>query len=166
MMGMFESDWGTLYALSTIDRIYEGQKTQDGRRTYRVMRRGEEDGDGISSFTYDRIISHPLQLIPAAPGIDALLVSVGEGDPSVIRTPVIAWARCFDGSIRVVTPAGVDDGHIWKEGEGYVQMPDGSVHAVGEYSSISRFDDLDAYVAYEVEQHRERVDQPEGSQAC
>lgn len=89
-MGMFESDQGTLYALSTIDRNYRGDKTKDGRRTYRGLRTGEDVEDAISGFTDDRIVSHPLDLIPAAPGIEALMVDVGESEPFVNRGPVIA----------------------------------------------------------------------------
>ena len=47
---------------------------------------------------------------------------------------------------------------MWKEGQGYVLMPDGSVHSVGEYLDVIRFDNLEAYVAHEVEEHRQRVE--------
>ncbi|USU06915.1 hypothetical protein NF699_09720 [Sphingomonadaceae bacterium OTU29LAMAA1] len=157
MIGMFDLDWRTSLPLSKIEKITEAGAGKHGQPNYRI----HMDGGGseeLSGHAYTRIASTPLQLIPATAGIEALAVGIDDGEHWVNRAPVIGWARCFDGSIRIVTPAGVDDGHMWKEGQGYVLMPDGSVHSVGEYLDVCRFDSLDAYVAYEVDQHRQRTE--------
>jgi hypothetical protein len=157
MMGMFDLDWRTSLPLSKITKIVEAGKGKGGQNQYRISLEGGGNEE-LSAFAYTRIASTPLQLIPANPGIEALQVSVDGDGPYVNRSPVIAWARCFDSSIRIVTPAGVDDGHMWEEGQGYVLMPDGSVHAVGAYLDVCRFDNLEDYVAYEVDQHRQRAE--------
>lgn len=156
MIGMFDLDWQTSMPLSKIERIAHTGTNKHGQPQYRIFTEGGGSGE-LSDFAYTRIASTPLQLVPAIPGIEALMVDVEGDEPYVNRSPVIAWARCFDGSVRIVTPAGVDDGHMWPEGQGYVLMPDGSVHSVGEYLDVVRFDNLDAYVAYEIDQHRVRA---------
>lgn len=158
MIGMFDTDWRTSLPLAKIDRIVARNADKHGNRTYSLTMDDGEQAD-ISEFSFSRIVSTPLQMIPASPGIEALAVGFDQDGHWINRTPVIAWARCFDGSIRIVTPAGVDDGHIWKEGQGYVLMPDGSVHSVGEYLDVTRFDSLDAYVAYESDQHQQRAEE-------
>jgi hypothetical protein len=157
MIGMFDMDWQNSVPLSKIERIAHTGTDKHGQPQYRIFMDGGGSGE-LSGFAYTRIASTPLQLVPANPGIEALMVDVDGDETYVNRSPVIAWARCFDGSVRIVTPAGVDDGHMWKEGQGYVLMPDGSVHSVGEYLDVIRFDNLDAYVAYEVDQHRVRAE--------
>ncbi|MHA0330301.1 hypothetical protein [Sphingomonas melonis] len=155
MIGMFDADWRTSLPLSKIDKIVEAGTDKHGQNQYRLFVEGEPSCD-LSGFAYTRIASTPLQLVPANPGIEALQVSFDGDGPYVNRSPVIAWARCFDGSIRIVTPAGVDDGHMWKDGQGYVLMPDGSVHAVGEYLDVCGFESLEKYIAHEVDEHRQR----------
>lgn len=157
MIGMFDLDWRTSLPLSKIEKISEAGTDKHGQPIYRIHMEGGGSGE-LSGFAHTRIASTPLQLVPANPGIEALMIDATEGEPYVNRSPVIAWARCFDGSVRIVTPAGVDDGHMWKEGQGYVLMPDGSVHSVGEYLDVCRFDSLDAYVAYEVDQRQVRAE--------
>lgn len=157
MIGMFDLDWRTSLPLTKVERITAGNVDQRGNRNYNVVMKGGERLD-LDGFAYGRLASQPLQLIPATPGIEAMTVGFDDDEPYVNRAPVIAWARCFDGSVRIVTPAGVDDGHIWKEGQGYVLMPDGSVHAVGEYLDVCRFDTLAAYVAHEVDERRQLVE--------
>ncbi len=158
MIGMFDLDWRTSLPLSRINKILSDGTNKHGVEKYRLFLDGEGSCE-LSGFAYSRVISTPLQLVPANPGIEALQVGFDEGDPFVNRAPVIAWARCFDGSIRVVTPAGVDDGHMWKEGQGYVLMPDGSVHSVGAYLDVCRFDSLQEYIDYEVDQQRQRQEE-------
>lgn len=158
MIGMFDRDWRTSLPLSKIERIVDAGSETDGSAKRRLYIEGEECGFDLSGFAYERIASTPLQLVPANPGIEALMVDAEGDDPYVNRSSVIAWARCFDGSVRIVTPAGVDDGHMWKEGQGYILMPDGSVHSVGEYLDVVRFDNLDAYIAHEVQEHRRRAE--------
>ncbi len=157
MIGMFDLDWRTSLPLSKIEKITEAGSDKHGQSNYRIHMEGGGSGD-LSGYAYTRIASTPLQLISATPGIEALMVNVDDGEPYVNRAPVIGWARCFDGSIRIVTPAGVDDGHMWKEGQGYVLMPDGSVHSVGEYLDVIRFDSLDAYVSHEVDAQKQRAE--------
>jgi hypothetical protein len=148
---------GTSLPLSSIEKINYGGKSKHGHTEY-VIHTADEGAFRIGSSEYEKIAGSPLQMIPALPGVEALQVSVDQDGPFVNRAPVIAWARCFDGSIRIVTPAGVDDGHMWKEGQGYVLMPDGSVHAVGEYLDVCRFDTLESYVAYEVDENQKRAE--------
>jgi hypothetical protein len=158
MIGMFDRDWQTSLPLSKIAKIVDAGTEKDGGRRHRLYMEGEDMGFELSGFAYARIASTPLQLIPAQPGISALSVCIDEGEAHVGRAPVIGWARCFDGSVRVVTPAGVDDGHLWKEGQGYILLPDGTVHAVGEYLDYVSFDSLEDYTAHELDQERQRAE--------
>lgn len=122
---------------------------------YRVVFR---DGEvrKVTLDTYQRIVSHPLQLMPAQPGVYALKAYFETGTGEVEKTPVIAWARCVDGSIRIVTPQGVDDGHEWADGRGYVLMPDGSVQAVGEEYAVGGFASVEAYLLYRTHEYQDR----------
>lgn len=157
MTGMFDVDWRTSYPLSKIARITRKDKAQIGDMAYYVRLEGEETSDEISEHAYSEIMAHPQQLIPAQPGIMALSACVEDGVSEVSKTPVIAWALCFDGSIRIVTPMGVDDGRMWKNGWGYIEMPDGAVHAVGDLDYVS-FPSVDAYLKHEVDEKNQRAE--------
>ncbi|MFV0922761.1 hypothetical protein ACR720_04645 [Sphingomonas parapaucimobilis] len=157
MSGMFDMNWRMSYPLSRITRITRKDKAQIGDMAYYVRLEGEETSDEISEYTHSNIMAHPLQLLPAEPGTKALRAYADGGDEGVDKTPVIAWALCFDGSIRIVTPAGVDDGRMWRDGTGYVEMPDGTVHAVGELDYVS-FDSVDAYLKHEIDERNQRAE--------
>jgi len=156
MIGMFDADWRTALPLSSIAKLSRVHKPRQDDHTYEVL---TQDGRtiGLSDNAYDQLVAAPLQLMPAQPGILALYASFDGDEPYVQKTPVIAWALCFDGSVRVVTPAGVDDGHIWEDGHGYVLMPDGTVEAVGAYSDQRSFETFDKWLAHEQEDDRSRV---------
>jgi hypothetical protein len=155
---LFDADWRTSYPLDRITRLTDLGKT-DHSRQYAVSLKGEQSSVTIGEHARDRIVSHPLQLMPAQPGTYALHPYDDEGTLKIGKTPLIAWALCFDGSIRIVTPQGVDDGHAWKEGQGYVLMPDGTVQAVTEYLDYISFDTLDEYLAHEVAERAARETQ-------
>ncbi len=158
MTVLFDADWRTSYPLSRILSIRDAGSDDQGTRSYHLVLKGDEGSAQISAFTYNRIASSPLELMPAQQGIEALSVWFDEGVAQVNKSPVIAWARCFDGSIRIVTPAGVDDGHLWTEGQGYILMPDGVVRATGEYLDFTEFESLDAYIAHEADEERQRAE--------
>ncbi len=156
MIGMFDADWRTALPLSSIAKLSRVHKPRNDDHTYEVV---TQDGRtiGLSDNAYDQLVGAPLQLMPAQPGILALYASFDGDGPYVHKTPVIAWALCFDGSVRVVTPAGVDDGHVWKDGHGYVLMPDGTVEAVGAYSDQRSFETFDKWLAHEKEDNQLQV---------
>jgi len=157
MIGMFDADWRTSLSLSSIVKLSRVRDPKDDQHTYEVV---TDDGKtrGLSNHAYDRLVSAPTQLMPAQPGLLALSASFDGDVPYVHRTPVIAWALCVDGSIRVVTPAGVDDGHAWQEGQGYVLMPDGTVQGVGEYLDHGSFDTFEGWLAQQQEDHQARME--------
>ncbi len=159
MIGLFDADWRTSYPLDRIVRLTDLGKI-DHSRQYAMSLKGEQSSMTIGEHARDRIVSHPLQLMPAQPGTYALHPYDDEGSVKIGKTPLIAWALCFDGSIRIVTPQGVDDGHLWREGQGYVLMPDGTVQAVGEYLDYCEFDTIDAYLAHEVGERAAKTVQP------
>lgn len=100
------------------------------------------------SHDFDRIMLAPQQLIQAQPGISLVRVYVGEGQPGeILREPVIAWALCTDGEIRAVSPNGVNGG-AGREADSFVEMPDGAIHAVGEWSDIAWFTDAAAMLEH------------------
>ncbi|MDY0957862.1 hypothetical protein SOM26_04100 [Sphingomonas sp. CFBP8993] len=154
MTGMFDMNWRMSYPLSRITRITRKDKAQIGDMAYYVRLEGEETSEEISEYEHSNIMARPLQLLPAEPGIKALRAYADGGDEGIDKTPVIAWALCFDGSIRIVTPAGVDDGRMWRDGTGYVEMPDGTVHAVGELDYFS-FPTVAAYFRHEMAQRKQ-----------
>lgn len=163
MTGMFDIDWRTSYPLSKIARITRVEKAKTDV-SYRLLMKDDEYGTEITPFTHSRIMAHPVQLLPAQPGIMALTACIEDGDAEVLKTPVIAWALCFDGSIRAVTPMGVDDGHMWRHGCGYVEMPSGGVHAVGDLDYLG-FDSVDAYLKHEIDQRNQLTEHAESAEA-
>jgi hypothetical protein len=157
MIGMFDVDWRNSLPLSSVAKLSKVHKPKHDDHTYEVL---TQDGQtiGLSDNAYYGLVSAPLQLIPAQPGILALYASF-DGDGSYVhKTPVIAWALCFDGSVRVVTPAGVDDGHVWEDGHGYILMPDGTIEGVGAYLDQRSFKTLEDWLAHEQEEGRERLE--------
>jgi hypothetical protein len=45
-----------------------------------------------------------------------------------------------------------------ERGQGYILLPDGTVHAVGEYLDYVSFDSLEDYTAHELDQERQRAE--------
>lgn len=72
-----------------------------------------------------------------------------------MRTRVIAWALCFDGEVRPVTPNGVNDGN---GRDVYVELADGSIEAVGEWVDPCGFADAD-----EMDRHYRRTAKTEAA---
>lgn len=151
MNGLINLRWDRSIRLDQVEGI-TATMTDDGKTTYRLRLADDEFGHTISADQQDRLQGYPLQLIPAQSGTYALHADVVDGEVQHHQVPVISWARCLDGSIRIVTPAGVDDGHVWSEGSGYVLMPDGTVCAVSEYLADTSFPTLTAYLAHVLDQ--------------
>lgn len=151
MNGLINLRWDRSIRLDQIEGISATMK--DGEKTtYRLRLADNDISETITADQQDRIQGYPLQLIPAQSGTYALHADVVDGEVQHHQVPVISWARCLDGSIRIVTPAGIDDGHVWSEGSGYVLMPNGTVQAVSEYIADTSFPTLTAYLAHVLDQ--------------
>jgi len=146
MTGFLQS-YGTpaiaINAITCIDRSAK-LNTARGSGTYRKVHytRGE-NGDFFEFYAsdVDALMKRPVQLLPAEQGAQLVYVGTHDPEPWITRTPLIAWALCFDGSIRPVTPAGVDDDTTEPAVGWWVQMADGSLHAAVGCFDVSRVDD-------------------------
>ena len=102
-----------------------------------------------------QLLHRPLQLIPAAAGTFVVRVWIDNGVGEASRTMVIAWANCVDGEVRPVTPQGVETD--LPNGTTYVMMADGTVQSVGQWADVVWFDNLDEFIAHEVEHRAENL---------
>ncbi len=136
-------------ALSSIVKIGEPREVRRSWGSSRVRDVSCADGSTHSLGVpfVDGLLRRPMQLMPAEPGTFALHVWGTADDGGVNRTPVIAWALCVDGEVRPVTPQGVNNGGMMRDGEGYVLMPNGSVQSVGEHADEVWFDSVEDYCA-------------------
>lgn len=109
----------------------------------------DERSKVLFKFEADEILRRPVQLIPAQPGTQICRADpTSPSGPTVYRDQLIAWALCLDGEIRVVTPAGVNDGCGEPQEGIHVEMPDGKIVGVGEYTDPCAFDDADAMLRH------------------
>jgi hypothetical protein len=146
MTGFLQSYGTPAIALSAITRIDRAVKlnTARGSGTYRKVhfdRGGEEDFFEFYASDVDALMKRPVQLLPAEQGTQLVYVGTHDPEPWITRTPLIAWALCFDGSIRPVTPAGVDDDTNEPEIGWWVEMRDGGFYAAVGCFDVSRVDD-------------------------
>ncbi|MEG3144238.1 hypothetical protein U1839_06185 [Sphingomonas sp. RT2P30] len=137
---------GTAIAVDQILRIGPEKATSERRHAVCSTTTRDGKGYGLHPTEVDELMRRPLQLIPALPGINLVNIDTHPTDGvygATYRYPVIAWALCMDGEIRVVTPNGVNDGASDDRENGFhVEMPDGSIHSVGSYSEPSFATDI------------------------
>lgn len=151
MIGLFDLVWPEVcVALADIQGIGPtiAPRTDQAYRELRI--RGAE-ARRVSPRDVDRLMQRPVQLLPVAGECAVLRTWTHDGVCEVGRTPVIGWALCMDGEVRVVTPQGVNDGRS-DDVDIYVAMPDGSVQSVGRYCDRIFFDGVDEYLRYQAEQ--------------
>lgn len=148
MMGFVEFAWPDIsVAASEIIAIGRPQKTaRGGEERTLTMRNGDEHT--VSTYTTERLLMRPLQMIAAEPGTYHLRTWRDKGEFGVIKTPVVGWGLCADGDVRPVTPQGVHD-CADRDTSTYVLMPDGSVQSVGEHTEPVWFDTEEEYLAHE-----------------
>lgn len=155
MSGVFDMLTG-YYPLAHIRRISPVQTDSKGWSFHHVKIDGVDGSVQIGESQVDEEILHrPIQLMPAESGTSLLRVWVENGVGKLGRTPIVAWALCFDGQIRVVTPQGVDDGSTTEAA--YVGMPDGSVQSVGMYAEPVFFASAEEYLAHETDRIGEDI---------
>lgn len=147
MTGLFELSHAS-YPLAGIQRLGCERQTTDGITLRYLRHEAEEDAVQISGYEANRILQAPVQLLQAQPGTFVLWAWRDYGVAQVGKRAVIAWALCFDGEIRCVTPQGVNDGDGPTTGDVYVEMPDGSVQAQCPYAEHRDFDNVAAYLAH------------------
>ena len=164
MNGIFELSWPDV-AISLDEITGIGPTVKDARGAFREVRLREGANRTISTHQIDEMMRRPQQLMKADPGTYMLRVWVEDGIGELNRSPVIAWALCVDGEVRVVTPQGVNDGMETRDSDIYALMPDGSVQSVGAYSEPIYFDSTDEYVAHEVAKKAEKSAAASGSAA-
>ncbi len=144
LIGFHDSFGGAAYPLHKITSIGREQDPGDGKALYREVRFEEgKVGFRLYGRQYENFVARPAQLIPSEPGCRLIRAEDGQS----WSEPLIGWALCLDGEIRPVTANGVLGGsspsmHSW------VQMPDSSVQAVGEYTEPCSFDSVADMVAH------------------
>jgi hypothetical protein len=141
--------------ISVIGRVYSPDGKALPRRQV-ILRSGDEYY--VPAHEFEAWQEQPVQLMPAEPGTTLLDIQVENLDaPEIYRTPLIAWAICRDGSIRVVTPSGVDDDGSTPRHGFYVEMPDGRVCAAGSGMAIVNFDSAQEMLDHFVRDARARI---------
>jgi len=83
-----------------------------------------------------------VQLIPAEPGWNSIRAWMDNGQVEVRRTPVIGWALCADGCVRVVTVTGVEPEYY--SSPLYVETAAKEIIGVGFEPCPSRYDSVEA----------------------
>jgi hypothetical protein len=120
-----------------------GTEVKNPGRAYDARKITLTDGRELEAISYDvaQILRQPVQLMPSEPGVQLLHFDPGgkDGETWVGRTPIIAWALCADGEIRVVTPSGVDDGVTEPDQGWFVEMPDGRVFSANRWADCCLF---------------------------
>lgn len=144
MLSGFYEESGVIFPIDRITQIGREHKYNGTGAYVRAVRVGEGDeSHEVVNVNVTRMLARASQLIPAEPG--CRLVRVDEG--KVWGEPLIAWALCLDGEIRAVTANGVSAG-CSPDADYFVQMPDGSVQAVGEWTEPCCFASVDEFVAH------------------
>lgn len=128
------------FALSDILRIAPPRKgAADHYETCTVyLASGKEIQ--IARSEADDIMARAIHVIPAEPHTNALHFDLEGG--GIFRTPIIAWALCADGELRLITPTGMNDGMDDESVERgpYAELPDGRVCGVGQFVEPSSAD--------------------------
>ena len=122
----------------------------------------------LSPSELDMFLMRPTQLIPALAGTYVLNIWIEEGSTAgeVYKSAVVAWALCFDGEVRPVTPYGVNGGHSVISTV-HVELPDGSVRSTSVHDENPTFDNVEAYRLVEgARKLKERADQAARTRAA
>jgi len=131
--------------LSTIARIGSEYHPEGKAIMRRLYLRGDELPREVLKHEADDLLKTPLQLIPAEPG--TRIIRVGPEVPHIWYTRLIGWALCLNGEVRPVTPNGVNDS-VSIDTEMFVEMSDGSVEGVGEWTDPCRFESAQAMLKH------------------
>lgn len=144
MIGFYETlSTPGIIRLDDIEHIADAQPNEHGVPVHKVTLR---TGKTFTIFGSDRggLLRRPVQLVAAEPGTRMIWIHGSDMiTPQYAR--VVAWALCFDGEVRPVTPNGVCDG---RGGNAYVELADGTVEGVGEWTDPSSFTDATAFIDF------------------
>lgn len=110
-MQFFTDVRGRHFPVSDIFEVHPPRQIETLQyETHRVDLRDGRSTE-VSIVDVKRFVEGPIQLIPADQGTAFLYPGENVDDPVHIST-IVGWALCADGSVRAVTPAGVDDGGV------------------------------------------------------
>lgn len=154
------------FALADIVSIGDPVVPDEGKAAICALKLAGDRTARLFDFEVSDLMQRPVQLLPAEPGTCRVYGEIEER-PMTWDEPVIAWALCVDGQIRIVTPNGVVTD---KRGDVFIEMPGGSIQGVGEWNEEPSFDNRAAYVEWLHQQWVKRqesasVDQPAGGEA-
>jgi hypothetical protein len=166
MIGLMSNAWlGAEYSLGMIEELgpeHRAAKSQGGHKVRTLRLQGGKTTD-LGEYAVEQLLTRPVQLIPAEPGIGFCYWDLDEAEPRITTVPLIAWALCFDGEIRAVTPNGVN-GH--NDGEdNFVRLPDGRFRAVGQFTEPPGFQDEAALLSHLLDEKMVR-DEHNRAAAC
>lgn len=160
MIGLVES-YGDICTLSDIKAVQHHHERP--RQAEHYLLQLHSGGEPLKMFAVDyaALEARPVQIMPAESGTRLLTVFGGFTDdeqPFVDKLPVIAWALCFDGQVRPVTPAGVNRGYnpasLGDWYPDYLELPNGDIHQFGFEAEPENFENVGAVIKREASRQR------------
>jgi hypothetical protein len=139
--------------LDDIERVAEERPNEHGVMLRKVHMRG---GQIFDTFSHENggLLTRPVQIIPANPGTSIIRIYLDDGEPETLRSAVIAWGLCLDGEVRPIAPGGVCDG---LHRDTHVELPDGSIEGVTEWSEPAGFKNAESMLAYYVAERDKQI---------
>lgn len=132
------------FALADIVSIGDPVVPGEGKAAICLLKLTGDRSARLLDFEVSDLMLRPVQLLPAEPGTCRVYGEIEE-HPTTWDEPVIAWALCVDGQIRIVTPNGVvTDKHC----DVHIETPGGSIQGVGQWNEEASFDNRAAYVEW------------------
>jgi hypothetical protein len=160
MMGLIES-CGDVCMLSDIKAVQHHYQSPRHAEHYLLQLHSGGEPLRLFAFDYAELEARPVQLMPVEPGTRLITVFGGPAEneaPFVDKAPIIAWALCFDGQVRPVTPAGVSrgfnpasSGNWFPE---YLEFPNGAIHQFGYDAEPEDFGSVAVVIERETRRQR------------
>jgi len=160
MMGLVES-CGDVCMLSDIKAVQHHYQSPRHAEHYLLQLHSGGEPLKLFAFDYAALEARPVQLMPVEPGTLLITVFGGPAEneaPFVDKAPIIAWALCFDGQVRPVTPAGVSrgfnpasSGNWYPE---YLEFPNGAIHQFGYDAEPEDFGSVAVVIERETRRQR------------
>jgi hypothetical protein len=160
MMGLIES-CGDVCMLSDIKAVQHHYQSPRHAEHYLLQLHSGGEPLRLFAFDYAELEARPVQLMPVEPGTRLITVFGGPAEneaPFVDKAPIIAWALCFDGQVRPVTPAGVSrgfnpasSGNWFPE---YLEFPNGAINQFGYDAEPEDFGSVAVVIERETRRQR------------
>jgi hypothetical protein len=160
MMGLVES-CGDVCMLSDIKAVQHHYQSPRHAEHYLLQLHSGGEPLKLFAFDYAALEARPIQLMPVEPGTLLITVFGGPAEneaPFVDKAPIIAWALCFDGQVRPVTPAGVSrgfnpasSGNWYPE---YLEFSNGAIHQFGYDAEPEDFGSVAVVIERETRRQR------------